>query len=186
MTKALKTENLLNNSFWEHTGVKTEEYNSKDTYIISTTKLIVLSLATFGLFELYWFYRQWRSMKDERNLKNNVWLNSIFSSILSYKLFEQINKAEKSVTNSSSFSPAVLALCYFVLVSAWRLPEPYDWISLLSFLPLIPVQNSINNYWLKAQVPQANFSKFGGSNWIWSIIGAIVFTLALYGTFFSS
>ena len=31
---------------------------------VSTTKLIVMSVCSFGLYESYWFYKHWKQIKD--------------------------------------------------------------------------------------------------------------------------
>lgn len=35
-------------------------------FVTSTTKFIAMSLCTFGVYELYWSYKNWRYVKDHR------------------------------------------------------------------------------------------------------------------------
>lgn len=152
-------------------------------YVISTAKLIVLSIATFGLYEIYWFYKHWKSLRADRNLKVTPWARALFATIMSYSLFKNVSNAVKDVDKNKGLEAGGLAVAYFILVILWKLPEPYWWLSMLSFLPLIPVQNTLNYYWEKKFGNNLVRSKFGTWNYIWTIIGSILLILALYGTF---
>lgn len=153
-------------------------------YIVSTAKLTILSILTFGLYEIYWFYRQWKSFKEEKNLKVTVWARAFFSGITAYSLFKEISKAVEEHDKNKTIPSGVLAVIYFVLLLFGRAPD-WGWIiSLLSFMALVPAQNAINFYWERRLKGKAAPSNFGASNYIWSIVGGLFLLLALYGTFF--
>lgn len=40
------------------------EYNTPYYFPVSNTKLVLMSLATLGFYELYWFYKNWVFVKD--------------------------------------------------------------------------------------------------------------------------
>lgn len=151
-------------------------------YVISTQKLVILTVVTFGLYEIYWFYRQWKSFKAERDLKVTPWARSLFATIMSYSLFNEITKAVKSIDKSKSgLEAGGLAIVYFIAVNLANLPDPYWWLYFLSVIPLIYAQNAINFYW-KEKYNKVEVSKFGGWNYVWALIGGIVVLLAIYGT----
>jgi len=174
----------------EHTQVEhdaSSELLTSDTtpypYVISISKLIILSIATFSIYDIYWFYKQWKSFKAERDLKVTPWARALFATLMSYSLFKEVSKAIKSLDKTRGLEAGGLAIAYFILVALWRLPDPWWWLSMLSVLPLIPVQNTINSYWEQKYGDKVVKSGFGAWNWIWTIIGGIVIILALYGTF---
>jgi hypothetical protein len=78
----------------------------------------------------------------------------------------------------------VLALVYFVLQALWRLPDPYWLISMLSFLPLIPMNKVALdvNYTLHAQFK--NNERFSAWNWVALILGGALLILDAIGIFF--
>lgn len=153
-------------------------------YVISSLKLVVLSITTFGLYEIYWFYKQWKSFKTEKDLKVTPWARALFATLMAYFLFKEVSKANDSVDNTQGkLESGLLAIAYFILISLYRLPEPYWLLVLLSFLPLIPVQNAINLYWQNRFRDKIIVSRFGGWNYVFSIIGGILIVLVLYGTF---
>lgn len=175
-------------AYHEHEGT-TENLTSSTSpypYVISIPKLVVLSIVTFGLYEIYWFYKQWKSLKAERNLKVTPWARALFATIMSYSLFKEVSKAIKSVDKTTDLGAGGLAVAYFFLLILYKLPDPYWWLSFLSVLPLIPVQNTINFYWRKKYGEKIIPSGFGAWNWIWTVAGGVIVLLALYGTFGSA
>lgn len=200
--------NPEDSKFCQHCGAKYDDYKAENAeqthhkheskeepltsktspfpYVISIQKLVVLSVVTFGLYEIYWFYKQWKSFKAERDLKVTPWARALFATLMSYSFFQEVQKAIKSVDKTRSLEAGGLAIAYFILVILYKLPEPYWWISLLSVLPLIPVQNTINDYWKKKYGDRVVPSGFGVWNWIWTVAGGLFLLLALYGTFGTS
>lgn len=57
--------------------------SKKDNFskVIPIWKFILLSVITFGIYELVWFYRNWKFLKNEQNLKITPFLRTIFSTI---------------------------------------------------------------------------------------------------------
>lgn len=153
-------------------------------YVISNIKLIALSITTFGLYEIYWFYKQFKSFKAEDEWKITPWARAIFCPLTAYSLFDQISKSMKKVDSRMEIGAGGLAIVFFILNALGRAPEPYFWIGVFTFLPIIPVQNAINLYWEKKYNKKVVPSKFGVANWIWAIGGGIVVLLAVYGTLY--
>jgi hypothetical protein len=199
--------NPEDSKFCQHCGVKFDELTSGTAtvhakhetshghlsansapypYVISIKKLIVLSVATFGVYEIYWFYKQWKSLKAERDLQVTPWARAMFATVMSYSLFKEVAKAIKSVDKTRGLEAGGLAIAYIILVISYNLPHPYSWLFMLSVLPLIPVQNTINTYWKKKYGNHVIPSGFGAWNWIWTMIGGSLLLLALYASFGSS
>jgi hypothetical protein len=152
-------------------------------YSISIPKLIILSIATFGLFELYWFYKQFKSFKEVRNWDINPWLRAIFCGLTAYTLFREVEGAEKEIDPSKELSSFGLAIAFFGIALLYRLPNPYWLLSFLTFAPLVPVQNSINFYWDSTLGDNVVRSKFGGWNYVVAIGGLVVVAGAVWLAF---
>ncbi|MDP2396488.1 MAG: DUF4234 domain-containing protein [bacterium] len=62
---------------------ETPQNIQKENYskVIPIWKFILLSVITFGIYELVWFYRNWKFLKSEQNLKITPLLRTIFASI---------------------------------------------------------------------------------------------------------
>ena len=61
-------------------------------YAISDTKLIVLSILTIGLFEIYWLYKNWWAIRDMEKSKVVPIGRAIFAVFYSFQLFEKMIK----------------------------------------------------------------------------------------------
>jgi len=182
----IEEENAPRTSHEAEKHSRSEEIDSDTSpypYVISVTKLIVLSVATFGLFEVYWFYKQWKSIRAEEDINVTPILRAIFATFTSYWLFKHISEMVKKVGKKRGLESGGLAIVYFILVATYKLPDPYWWVAILTFLPLIPAQNAINYYWEKKLGDRLITSGFGLWNYIWTFAGVVFLILALYGTF---
>jgi len=106
-----------------------EEYFS-----VAIPKFILMSIATIGLYQIYWFWKNWKVVESRESSKKYPLIRAVFAPIFAYSLFQRIKVA----------NPVVLALGYFVIGALWRLPDSWGVLSVFSFVPLIPVQQMIN------------------------------------------
>lgn len=155
-------------------------------FAVSKSKLIVMSLCTFGIYEIYWFYKNWKLIK-ERNGKNiRPFWRSIFAVFFCHSLFKSIRDSGDSHGFGSDINPGWLAVGYLGLSVTWRLPDPFWLVSMLTFLPLLPAQELINNIHSKI-APSANRNdRFSGKNIAVVILGGMLGLLALLGTFITT
>ena len=47
-------------------------------FSVSLLKLTVMSIVTFGIYELYWFYKNWNLINQREKIKNSAFLASNF------------------------------------------------------------------------------------------------------------
>jgi len=149
----------------------------------STAKLIVMSICTLGLYEFYWFYKNWVLIKSRTGKGIMPFWRAFFAPLWSYSCFTRINESAQECKIPDSLSAGLLAIAYFILQALWRLPDPFWLISILSFAPIIPA-NTLALKLNQALVPGfRNNENFSGWNWFGIIVGGIVFLLATVGTF---
>lgn len=112
--------------------------DTKKYFPVTLLKFIVLSVSTFNIYLLYWFWKNWRYVKERDKSSIIPWARSLFSIIWYYFLLADIYKHQDKGKLRLGFLP-VLAFAYFLLVAGTsKLPDPYWLISLLSFVPLLP------------------------------------------------
>jgi hypothetical protein len=149
---------------------------------VSATKLIVLSICSFGLYELYWLYQQWRLERDRT--REDVWpfWRAFFGLIFAFSLFSRIQRYGDETSVPVTYSPGWLAAAFVALNISWRLPDPLWLISLLTFLPLLPVRKAIAMI-NAAKAPRAEVNeKFSWANVALVIGGGLLLLLAVLGT----
>ena len=152
-------------------------------FTTSTFKLVVMSICTFGIYELYWFYKNWVLIKERTGRNIMPFWRAFFAVLWAYSCIAHIKDSAKENNVRESLSPGLLAIVYFILQALWRLPDPYWLISFFSFTVLIPANSvalSINNNLI------SNFKNnetFSGWNWMGIVLGSLLFALSLAATF---
>jgi hypothetical protein len=158
---------------WYNNNTNNNVWNFSN--IIPVWKFIFLSIITWWIYEIYWFYKYWKFLKDKESIKVNPILRSIFSVVFFYSFIEHIrkflNKSNIQIHDVSIW----LAFLYYVFYIFIFKDDPYWLISFLSFIPILPLVRAINSYWEKeeANLPLKKF------NW-WQIILIIIWCLYLF------
>ena len=148
---------------------------------VSLLKLSLMSVATLGLYQIYWFYKNWKCVQKLGD-DVNAPLRAVFYTLTSYWLFRKIREQAGSA-RLGNLQAGLLALLLFFLGSLWRLPDPWWVVGLGGFLPLLPVQATVNRLNRKL-APQADpNTRFDGWNIAALAAGGIIVLAALLGTF---
>lgn len=151
-------------------------------YGVSSLKLTVMSVFTFGLYNFYWFYKNFAACKRRYTDNSMPLLRAIFSPIFSYSLFTLVNAEMDNVDIKKKLPAGPLAIAYFLFNLSGRvLPGIYSLISILTFLPLVGVNNDINRLNFKLSEKYQPDSKFTLANWLVLLLGIAFLALAILG-----
>ena len=122
---------------------------------VSRAKFALLSFLTFGIYSIYWFYKNWRYVRDRDD--SNIWpfWRAIFSPILCYLLIRDLRANHAQKSDSLVAYGGVLAIVYFALLATSRLPDPYWLGSMVAFVLLLPIVSTIN----KLNGPTATYDR---------------------------
>lgn len=149
-------------------------------FVVGTTKFAVMSLATFGLYQYYWFFMQWQKVQLVH--REDVWpaARTVFAPLFCYPLFERMIVAawERGVTTRAN--AALMAAVYFVLSFAYKLPDPYWLMSLGTVLPLLVAQSVVNALPDVLALPREQRNEtFSGMNKAGIVAGTIFLSLVV-------
>ncbi len=145
---------------------------------VSIKKLLVLSVCTFGIYEFYWFYKNWKFVKEKQGLKIMPVWRAIFSPLFCYSLFEAVKKHAKRTKVNVKYSSGWLTVGYILTIMTIMttgMPYPFWCISMLSVLTFLPARSVIETLNAKTDSTIRN-DQFSG----WNIV-AIVFGVILWG-----
>lgn len=158
-------------------------YRAAPQFAVSLTKLVVMSLCTFGLYELYWAYKHWDAQRRREQENLSPFWRAFFAPLWAFSLFPRIRRITATYGVPATWSGSGLALGYFLIHLTWRLPDPYWLISLLGFLPLLVVQRSVNalNAAVAPEAPRND--TYSGVNVVAILVGGLLLLLAIVGTF---
>jgi len=154
-------------------------------FVVATHKFIVLSICTFGLYELYWCYQHWKKLQQASGENLRPFWRALFAPIFNFALFERIEEVAKDDEVLVGWDSRALALAFLIVNVGWRLPGAWWLVSMASFVPLIPVQKtaqSVNERYI-ALNPGAGNARYSSANILTIIFGGVFLLLALVGTF---
>ena len=126
---------------------------------VSVGRFILLSIFTLGIFEVYWFYKNWRSIRERRQNNISPVIRALFSPIWYGALINELNKevSRAMVYNSGAGADNELsyiniwlwAPAYFILSIIVNIPGPYwplvFFLTVGTLLPAVSVIKRLNN-----------------------------------------
>lgn len=149
----------------------------------------LLSILTFGIYEIYWFYRNWDYIKIHKNMDIKPgWRTAglfvpIYGLVLIYRQLRDIRDFSREAGIDKNYSPGWISFSWIILNAFWKLPDPFWFLSFLSVWPLAFVQSILNLYWKKEQPELVERTKFSGGQIALIVIGGIWWILVFIGTF---
>ena len=179
-----------------------DQSNSTDEviefYVIPQTKLWIFSIFSLGIFLLPWNYMQWRRVKQTQN--SSIWPvpRAIFSIFFVNSLFNMFDSSRKQSDREYSWSPGTNAGMYILFVVLSNVIDffeaefsgPSEWIYWLIvlgtlFVPIWAVSNAQRVANLAVGDPTgASNSQWTIANYVWCLVLALFWALAIYGLFY--
>lgn len=164
-------------------------------YIVAPHKFILLSILTLTLYFVYWFYKNWRLIKEDDNV--NIWppVRAFFYIFFTHSLFTDVQESFKKQERTWDWQPGLLATLFVILTIVGNIIDrfvPYDTYPILStVLPLtstvivtfllLPAQKAINA--VCGDDEGSSNAKLTAANWAWMVLGGIFWLLILIGTY---
>lgn len=150
---------------------------------VSALKLGVMSICTLGLYQIYWFYKNWHLVKERESSNVMPAMRSFFAYFFCYSLFKKIRDTAESHNIPVSLDASGMAAGWILVSMLWRLPDPYWLVTYANVFFLMHIQSSVNAI-NQAENPNHDpNSRFSGWNIATIVIGGIIFALAIAGTF---
>jgi hypothetical protein len=109
-------------------------------FLVGEVKLAVMVVATFGLYQLYWFYKQWHRVRDAGESVAPV-PRAIFSVVFCYSLFRRIMDSTHAAGVKAGIPPWVLAVGFILPSLTWKLDGSASFLGFLAFVPLVAAQH---------------------------------------------
>ena len=150
-------------------------------FAVSPLKLVVLSVCTLGLYQIYWFYKHWLLIKEHSEPDIIPWGRAFFGVFWCYSCFEFIRNDERHLDVEPTLPAGPLAIGWIAASLAWRLPGRYFLIGFLAPLLLVPVQRHVNRINALTVPDHDGNTRFSAWNWLAVAAGGIFMGLMLLG-----
>ncbi|MEJ0087562.1 MAG: hypothetical protein WDO72_17960 [Pseudomonadota bacterium] len=157
---------------------------SNPYFAVGLVKLAVMNMVTFGIYQVYWFYRQWNFVRVRD--RSDIWPvpRAIFAIIFVYPLFQRIRSdaAQHQVPGGLAAGPlaTVFILCNFI----WRAPDPWWLAGFLTTVVVVVAQKVVNEINVAASPDHDRNERFGGWNWFGIVVGGVFWALVMIGLLF--
>ena len=144
---------------------------------VGTEKMIELTLCTFGLYGLFWTYRNW-AVLQRRGEHVNPLLRTLLSPFFQYDLYRRVHQRAVLEGVRPRWTPVRLYVLFlaFSLIPVWMLISHTPWGWLVSLLPLLPnalVNISINDIHDRHVRFFALNTDLSGLNWAAIVAGLV-------------
>ena len=154
-------------------------------FSVGIAKLLVLDVLTFGLYDLVWLYKNWKFIRDKRGRSVNPILRTIFAPLFVWQLFAELSETiVEEGGKRPLLPPSLLAIFYIVIIfisryGARHFNENFGLLALLAVVPLVLIQVRVND--LNSRQSIMTNTRFSKTNWVFVILGALVWILSLIG-----
>jgi hypothetical protein len=152
-------------------------------FCVGTTKLIVMNVATFGLYPIWWFSKNWQTEQDFSGEMFSPNLRALFCPVFFYSFARRTKDRAILFEVPSRYSTVLLSAAFLLLTLAGRLPDPVWMLGLTAGFMLIPIQNTLQRLNAVRGIgpgPEARFSKI---NIAWVVVAGFLLVLGIIGTF---
>jgi len=177
------------------------EINNTAFFPVSEGKLITLYILSFGLYGVYWFYRNWKLQQPTMS-KNiyPVW-RAIFSIFFTHSLFKRINQQASNLEEKHRFNANAFATFFVVTIIASYVVDrlvgttqtPGDMFNntiiisslvlfILSVIPIAKAQATVNR--INNDMLGYLNHKYSLANYVLIALGSIFWILLVLGMLF--
>ncbi len=146
-------------------------------------KFCLLSGLTFGIYEVVWFYRQWKYIRDADAENVQPLARAVFGHIFAYHLMKRHFPKAAKLGFEPPASPLALTVLYFLISAAWRLPNAWSLLSSLGFISLIPLVQASNLAQMDLSSDQSTHLTEG--EFAWLLLGGVLTAMVVFGAFSS-
>jgi hypothetical protein len=160
------------------TGTAPLASNQAPCFPVSLLKLAVMSICTFGMYQVYWFYKNWNLIKQRQRSNILPFWRTFFTVLFCYQCFDEIREQARKLALPQLPPAGPLAAGWIITNLLFMLPVV--WI--FSFVFILPVQRVANRINSIATPHHEVNQRFTGWNWVGIALGAIWLLLAIIGT----
>jgi hypothetical protein len=152
-------------------------------FCVSLLKLSAMSLFTLGIYEFYWFYKNWTFIKERENTGISPFWRASFAFFFCYPCFSRIYAQAKTLHLVESSSAGILTVGWIMMLITVGLPGAFWLLSLFSFIFILPVQSLANRINLEMAPSHNPNQRFTSLNLVSIAVGGLVTLLSIVATF---
>lgn len=151
-------------------------------FTVSTEKLILNYFCSFGLYKIYWFYKNWQLIHNRSEKKIWPFGRALFFIFWAHSCFSIITKAARERSITYRHKNALLALGIILTFIIARVPGPIWLLSYLSIFMIVPL-NSLAIKINKHESSDLRINSYFSTSHIFALtLGFMMFLCMIFGT----
>ena len=150
-------------------------------FAVSVVKLAALTMCTIGLYEIFWFYKNWKLIRSREGSNIIPVLRALFAVFFCYSLFKRLRAEGIKLGVAPPLAAGPLAAAWIVCSLLANLPGAFGFVGLAAFAVLLSVQSHVNRINAAAAPNHDRNAKFSALNWVVVFFGACFWGLAIIG-----
>jgi hypothetical protein len=151
---------------------------------VAVHKFILLSLCTFGIYEAYWCYQMWKRVLVRTSKPLSPVWRAFFAPIWIFSLFRQIHDRAVETSIPATWSAYALGAFYVLLTLSWRLPGAWWLIAFGSFVPFIPVLQTVRAINARSRTTESPNESYNRGEVATIVVGAVLLVVVVLGTIY--
>jgi hypothetical protein len=160
--------------------------NSSDVeapyHSVAVHKLIVMSVTTLSMYQIYWFYKNFQRMERSAGSAGSPFWRALFAPLSAHALFARVRTDAQSRFIPVGWSSAGLAVIYFCLTLICFFDYPWWTLALASVFALVPVQATMDAVNRQVAPSTVRDDHYSAANALVIAGGVALTLLALYLT----
>jgi hypothetical protein len=147
-------------------------------YVVPGWRFMLFGVLTAGLYILYWFWKNWKRIKETDG--SDIWPipRTLFSGITSFMLITEIN-TQLALRDKGDRLSAGLGILYLLSNGLSRMPHPYWMLApLISGLILLPLVNAIGT--VASEAALAESKRWRTRHTVLTLISTPLFLVILF------
>jgi hypothetical protein len=153
-------------------------------FAVSTSKFVLMSLCTLGLYVTYWFYQNWALIKArEQSAISPVW-RSLFEFLFCYSCLARIRATAREHQVEVTLPAGPLTTGFILAGLLGSAPAPCWQLSSLAVFFLVPAQTAVNRLNTTLAPGHEENRSFSALNLATMLVGGGLTLTSLLLTFF--
>jgi hypothetical protein len=150
---------------------------------VGVLKFVIMSIFTFGIYPVWWIYLNWRYERDRTSDSLSPFWRTCFAPLFLNSLFHRVRRGAGQVGVPVRWSVGFLTLASIALWATVLLTPPWGLLSLLGFVPSIPVQGTVNAINQRVAPDSPRNAGLSPRNLVMLLIGTVIYGVLFWGLF---
>jgi hypothetical protein len=152
-------------------------------FTVGAVKFSLMSVTTFGIYPLYWLYRNWQIVRHRGRSGISPFWRAFFGPLWTFSMGWHFAEEARARNIRLKLPVVASGVMYLVLNTLLALPNAYSVLSLLSFMPLLPFDFAARRLDGGGELAAPSCGRFSGWNVTWLVVGSLLLVLAVVATF---